>query len=72
MGKPTLGYSPLTGTTYVLLRKGKRRVVPEGEVVAVISSFLDDRHLKVTKPDGTEVRYGVLGENNGSSSKEQS
>ena len=58
--KPTLGYSPLTGTTYVLLRNGQKRAVPEPEVVAVIAGYLDDHHLSVTKPDGTVVRYGVL------------
>ena len=65
MGKPTLGYSPLTGTTYVLLRNGQKRAVPEAEVVAVISAYLDDHHLSVTKPDGEVVRYGVLDESNG-------
>jgi hypothetical protein len=65
MGKPTLGYSPLTGTTYVLLRNGQKRAVPEAEVVAVISAYLDDHHLSVTKPDGTVVRYGVLPQKNG-------
>lgn len=58
--KPTLGYSPLTGTTYVLLRNGQKRAVPEAEVVAVIAAYLDDHHLSVTKSDGTVVRYGVL------------
>lgn len=57
--RPSLAYSPLTGTVYVLLRNGQKRAVPEAEVVAVIAGYLDDHHLTVTKPDGTRVRYGV-------------
>ena len=55
--RPMIGYSPLTGTTYVLLRNGQKRAVPEAEVVAVIASYLDDHDLTVTKLDGSKVRY---------------
>lgn len=60
--RPTLAYSGLTGTTYVLLRNGQKRAVPEAEVVTVIGAFLNGHHLAVTQPDGTTVRYGVLGD----------
>lgn len=59
--RTTLGYSPLTGTTYVLLRNGQKRAVPEREVVAVIAGYLDDHDLVVTKPDGKRVRYEAIG-----------
>jgi hypothetical protein len=55
--RPTLGYSGLTGTVYVLFRNGQKRPVPEAEVVAVIAGYLDDHDLMVTKDDGTKVRY---------------
>ena len=58
--RPTLGYSAMTGNTYVLLRNGQKRQVPEAEVVAVITGWLDDHHLTVTKPDGRKVSYGVI------------
>lgn len=59
-GRPTLVRSPLTGTVYVLLRNGQKREVPEAEVVAVIASFLDERHLTITRDDGTKRRYIVV------------
>ena len=55
--KPILGYSGLTGTVYVLKRNGQKEAVPEPQVVAVISGWLDDHNLTVTKPDGTRVTY---------------
>lgn len=55
--RPDLGYSPLTGTVYVLLRNGQKRAVPEPQVVTVITGWLDDHDLVVTKDDGTRVRY---------------
>lgn len=57
MNKPTLAYSPLTGTVWVLLRNGQKRAVPEDEVAAVISGWLDDHDLVVTNSEGVRVRY---------------
>lgn len=56
--KPLLGYAPLTGTVYVFKRNGQKEPVPESELVTVISHWLDDHDLIVTK-DGFRVRYGV-------------
>lgn len=58
--RPLIGYSGLTGTVYVLYRNGTKRAVPEAEVVSVITGWLDDHDLTVTRDDGTEVKYGEL------------
>ena len=56
--RPLLGVAALTGNVYVYMRNGTKRLVPESELVTVISHWLDNHDLVVTK-DGYRVRYGV-------------